>query len=212
MRTTTAVILMLALLLVTTAHALPLPAVSFTETTSPTPVAVPVSIGWKFNVVSPVLVGALGVFDSAQDGLVSSHQVGIWNNASNTLLALVTVPGGSAGQLINQFRYADITPVLLGIGTYTIGATWGTGPGSDDYLANAHNFQTIASISYLVSEYDQIPSTSQLNMPTTPAVFFSNGMFGPSFAVVPEPASITLSICGLSLLSYALWRRHRAVS
>lgn len=209
MRSTTLLAMLLALLLVSAAQALPIPAVTFTETSSTTPVSVPETVGWKFNVVSPVLIGALGVFDSGLDGLLSSHQVGIWNNGTNTLVTSTTVLSGTAGALLNQFRYASITPVLLGVGTYTIGATWGVGFGSDDYVANTTNFHTIPNISYLISEYDQVPSITQLTMPTTAAGFFSNGMFGPNFTVVPEPSSMVLLAAGLLILAGATFRRQR---
>ena len=202
-----------AMLLVSTAQAiptLPSPAVTFTDTFSSTPVSVPETVGWTFTVLNPITVGALGVFDSSSafgqpagnNGLIDSHNVGIWNSGG-TLLTSGTVAAGTIDPLINQFRYISIAPLLLAPGTYTIGATWGT-TASDDYIANTTGFQTIAAIQFLSAEYVQAAS---LTMPTTNASFFSNGMFGPNFVVVPEPS--TMLLLGAGFLGLAVYSKRR---
>ena len=49
-------------------------------------------------------------------------RVGIYNS-SGVLLVSATVPAGTAGILVNDFRYTGITPVVLAPGSYTITAT-----------------------------------------------------------------------------------------
>ena len=194
MRKTTIATILGALLLVSTAQAVPIPAVTFDDTSSSTFVSVSETVGWKFNVTAPILVGALGVFDSDLNGLLGGHDVGIWNNANNSLITSATVQAGTVNPLLNQFRYAQIAPILLGVGSYTIGATWGTGATSDDYIANTTNFQTMSAITFQGAEYIEAAS---LTRPTTDADFFSNGMFGPNFQVVPEPGTLVLVGAGL---------------
>lgn len=65
------------------------------------------TVGWQFTTNSAVTVRDLGVLDSAQDGLVQAHDVGIFN-AAGALLVGATVPVGVGAPLINQFRYAPL--------------------------------------------------------------------------------------------------------
>jgi hypothetical protein len=98
------------------------------------------NVGWEFTVNSAVTVSGLGYYDYTADsglagltaccgtapqttgGLTESHQVGIYNS-SGVLLVSATVPAGTAGILVNDFRYTGITPVVLAPGSYTITAT-----------------------------------------------------------------------------------------
>ena len=49
-------------------------------------------LGWQFSVNQNFNVSAFGWFDWNQDGLVASHQVGLWDTAGSTLLASVKIP------------------------------------------------------------------------------------------------------------------------
>ena len=74
--------------------------------------------GWVFGNSGPsdyMAITQLGVFDNGGDGLVNSHQVGLWgvDGTVPTLLASVTIPAGTAAPLIGGYRYMPITPVLI---------------------------------------------------------------------------------------------------
>ena len=43
--------------------------------------------GWDFNTSAPVRVDALGWFDFGSDGLIDSHEVGIWTDTGILLLS-----------------------------------------------------------------------------------------------------------------------------
>lgn len=81
------------------------------------------TVGWQFTVGgTPLQVTQLGLFDSGSDGLLASHQVGIWNS-SGTLLSSATVKAGTASPLTAGYRYEPVTPFTLPAnGTYQIGA------------------------------------------------------------------------------------------
>ena len=82
-----------------------------------------VTVGWEFTAQSDLWVSELGFFDLGQDGLNISHDVGIWDQ-DQQLIVSATVSYGTAAQLIGEYRYASVAPVVLASGqTFVIGAT-----------------------------------------------------------------------------------------
>lgn len=83
----------------------------------------PWTLGWKFTVNEPVFVGSLGVYDSGQDGLAGTAQVGLWLASGGAPIVQTTVPAGTVADLDGYFRFALITPTLLTPGTeYIVGS------------------------------------------------------------------------------------------
>lgn len=148
----------------------------------------PFTLGWRFSLNSPILVSGLGVFDSGQDGLKDSHDVGIFD-AAGVLLASATVASGQFSPLTEQFRYAPVSVLLTPGQTYDIGAVWG--PNSDELLFGAATnptlgFVTAPEVNWLSQAFT---SGGTLSAPLTFFVDTSAGYFGPNFsftAVVPE--------------------------
>lgn len=114
------------------------------------------TVGLVFTVGgSNLSVTALGFQDSLDNGLTSSHEVGLWDSTGN-LIASVTVPSGTSGTLSGNYRYAAISAVtLIANQQYTIGAqvfnggdAWtdsGAGAGlsiSTDVTAGGDRFMT----------------------------------------------------------------------
>ena len=151
------------------------------------------TLGWEFTVTDDLAVVGLGIFDLDDDGLYLSHEVGIWH--SGELILSATVPSGTEGVLIDQFRYVETGPFWLSAGeTYVIGAT----SLGDPYVGNngSDRITTIPSITYqrtLITE-----SGAGFTLPTSERDFY---LFGPNFLIVPEPMTLVLlSLGGLSLL------------
>jgi autotransporter-associated beta strand protein len=70
---------------------------------------------------SGIEVFQLGVFDYHGEPLAAAHTVTLFDSDTQTALASVTVPAGTAAPLINAFRFAPLaTPVFLPAGNYSI--------------------------------------------------------------------------------------------
>ena len=76
-------------------------------------------IGWQFTVGnSAIAVTELGFHDFGGDGLLESHEVGIWRLSDQALMGSAVVPSGTSGTLDNLFRYAPLsTSTILDAGT-----------------------------------------------------------------------------------------------
>jgi hypothetical protein len=171
------------------------------------------TLGWSFHTNAQVVVDKLGVFDDSQDGLISSHMVGIFDKDGGLVPdAETSIAGGDRVPLINQFRYQALArPVTLAAGQdYTIGALYTVEDGTkDDFrVTNAKDFKIIPQLTfgktlYAAGDILMAPDTEQNTSP---------GFFGPNFTVAPEPSSLTLlSLAALGLGGYTWRRRTQAV-
>ena len=75
----------------------------------------PQSSGYRFTVLSNIVVSSLGFFDYLGDGLGESHTVGIFNSAGELLTSAV-VFSGTGNPLDDGFRYTNISPLTLSEG------------------------------------------------------------------------------------------------
>lgn len=170
------------------------------------------TVGWEFAVGPGVTVDKLGVFDDSQNGLFNDHEVGIWNIHTQQLVASATVHAGTGDELINQFRYVDITPVnLLSGQVYVVGALY---VDSRDRLAPDFPGNRLDAPPIEDNGGDQGPvDTDTLVFPFGGPGLGALNNYGPNFTIltggVPEPAAWTLMLGGFGLAGAALRGRRR---
>lgn len=152
------------------------------------------TVGWQFDVLSPITVNGLSWFDDFGNGLTLSHEVGLWDS-SGALLATATIPAGTAAPLDGLWRYVSITPVNLAPGQgYIIGGY--NGSGHADRLAFDVTQTVIPEIRFIDATYADINAGF-----VRPTLFSGavNGFYGPSFTLIPAPgAAAVLLVSGLA--------------
>jgi hypothetical protein len=157
-------------------------------------------LGYGFNVTQPVQIIGLAFYDDYGDGLLESHDVGLWDPLRN-LIAQATVGPSSPLIGLAPFRWATITPVPLAIGDdYRVAAV----TGSENYSAEPSTLIVDPHIEFV---FDQYADGTTLVYPdlTLGAV----GAWGGNVVLsegVPEPSSLLLFGGGALAL---LLRRRR---
>lgn len=176
------------------------------------------TVGWEFLTTGDLSVTSLGYFDANRNGLDVSHEVGIWNSVG-VLLGSATVPGGTAGTLVNQFRYVAVAPIFLAAGQiYRIGgfsdASFTLDP-DDLLIATGPTF--IGPITIVSGTRAKTSAVAGFSDPVNDLLGAGNGAFGPNFEFIlggggaPEMSghwAASLACIGL-LLSLAESRRNR---
>jgi hypothetical protein len=170
------------------------------------------TIGWAFDVTTPVRVTALGVWDEGANGLVEGHAVGLWTG-TGTLLASTTVPAGLAADAtaasalgLGQWLFEDIPALTLAVGHYVIGSESG-----DDIFRSV---QGSIALNALLANFDsgKFAFNPTLQFPDQDeasdfSLFGPNLLIEPLVVATPLPASLVL--VGLGLLGWGVRRATR---
>src|SRR5216684_2258178 len=107
------------------------PVLDFTNGSEQRAFAVDATVGWKFTVAqdSTITIGGLGIFDIGKDGLIESHQIGLWNSDGSSLLASTTINTANSTPVAStsadgNWRSTPITSLTLTPGDYVVGASY----------------------------------------------------------------------------------------
>jgi hypothetical protein len=173
------------------------------------------AIGWEFTPVRPIQVTKLGYYDAYFDGLLTSHELGIFEVSGQTLLTSSIIEAGVSAPLEGPsisgggFRYVSTAPVVLMPGSNYIMAA--TPVGYIDQTAdfspteNGHHLETAPDITYIQGRYNFFEPPG-LEFPEDT---FAQSTFGPSFqfVVVPEPSAVVLAAIGMAFVALAFRRK-----
>ncbi len=177
------------------------------------------NLGLTFDVVSPITVTDLGVFDSTGTGIISGTiQVVIYDTTTNTeVTPVVSFSGDYSSSLIGNDVFQSIIPVDLTAGSYEVDAvgfnytnlngniTGGAGPVLD--AGGGLLLFTGAAWDYATSLDDPLTCSGCVSAPSPQNQQFEAGTFEYQAAGVPEPGSFGLAAAGFIGLAAIL--RHR---
>ncbi len=144
--------------------------------------------GWSFTVSDAIAVTSLGYYDADEDGLTTTHDVGIFDS-TGTLLVSITVPSGTVGVLDSGFRMMSISPFTLAPGDYVIG---GFSDASPDGILVTPTFTPAPQISIIDSGVYDYSSTLVFPSTSTGGVSYASVNF--EFTDIPEPSTLLLSL------------------
>ena len=179
------------------------------------------NLALNFNVLSPITVNELGVFNASGSGTITGTiQVVIYNTGTNTAVTPVVKFSGNyspAGLGFDVFQ--AITPVVLGVGSYEVDAV---GFSASDLNGNINlgssgpilnNFA--GSLAFTGASYDGSPFLDDpltcggcALLPGQRSHQFDAGTFGQ----VPEPSSLLLFGTGVLALGMMAFRRKFALA
>jgi hypothetical protein len=164
------------------------------------------NLGWSFSVSSQLSIDGLGLFDTGADGFSnqSGYEVGLWNNNGGALLTSVIVDNSatSYGSVSNlgQWFFADISELVLDVGSYTIG--YFRPANTDTWLLDA----TLVGLNSNITFGDRLESRDASLAQPFNVTGNSDGHFGPNLRVVdsqPVPEPSTLAIFALGMIGLA---------
>ena len=154
--------------------------------------------GWEFSPTVSISVTALGIFDQDGDGLNDVHSIAIWNADDGSVITQQLFPPGSGTDLIDEFRYINITPVTLaGDGKYIVGVFYPTTASDAVVIANFDaDYMSESVINVLGGRRSSGTGFA------FPGLTPDEEAFGPNFqfTVVPLPAAVWLMLGGLAML------------
>lgn len=169
------------------------------------------TVGYRFSTSRDLTISALGFFDDQEDGLLSSHDVGIFAAGSQALLASTTIAAGSSAYLQGGFRWAALTPLTLSPGTYVIAATLPGDPATFDPVHySASSPTTIAGLIIAAESLTQAVDPLSLVMPTVDEGV-GYGFFGANFAT-PQAVPAPLPLLGAAAAFRCSRRLRRRTS
>jgi hypothetical protein len=161
-------------------------------------------VGWQFTVNNNITVNALGFYDNPANGITGSHDIGIYNDATQSLVVSGTV--SPSDPYSNWFNWKSVAQTVLTAGqTYDIVAVLN----GNNRTWDPNGFTVDPNIAYVKNVWSN--GTSTLSFPTSTDGNPTPSYFGPNFEIasagVPEPSTIALTIIGLAGFGFGKRRK-----
>ena len=162
-------------------------------------------MGYQFNVIAPVQLVGLALYDDFGNGLTGSHAVGLWD-PSGTLIASTSVDSSDPLIGTGPFRWHAVDPLFLAVGNdYRVAGVTST----DSWAGLPATLSVNPSIQAVYDRWTPLGSGSTLTYPTYTDGFV--GLWGGNIVLesespVPEPSS-GLLLVGASV--FCLFLRPR---
>ena len=169
------------------------------------------TLGFAFDVTSPIKIDGLGYFDAGKNGLFGMVDLGLWDINRN-LLAAITIPAGTTAPLDNWFRWKPIqTALTLSRGRYVVA---GFTHSATDLYAGGMSWPDLTAstgITYVGSMHNgsssglTYPNGGPQGGPYSPP----QGWFGGNvhIAPVPEPSTWVAGCAALLVVVGPMLRR-----
>ncbi len=174
--------------------------------------------GWNFWLLEPVVVTGVGWYDVGRDGLLNSHEIGLWQGSLYDYTGLVfsaTVPAGTVAPLEGDWRKVDFNVSLtLKPGFYVVGGTF-HGPGDDtvDYVSGFTGELTVdPRVFTSPSDIHTIEPFFAVGggfRPPDQGALLYGAEFGPTLFVEPVPEAPPSTFIALGLCSWLALRAGR---
>jgi len=180
------------------------------------------NLALNFNVLSPITVTELGVFNASGSGAIfGTIQVVIYNTGTKTAVTpVVTFSGNYTPAGLGYDVFQGITPVVLGVGSYEVDAVGFSGfdpNGNINYGGSGPILNDFAgSLAFTGASYDGSPVLDDpsscpgcVSLPTQSSQFDA-GTFGNGTVVTTTPEPGTLTLLGSGLLGLAAHLRRKS--
>lgn len=170
--------------------------------------------GWSFELIRPLTVTGLAWFDKGAEGLAHSHEIGIWQDTTNShpLLASAVIPAGTNAQLVaGVWRSVDLgNPVTLPAGYFTIGGTYYT-ENPDLVMFTPPPLLSDSRIEVGIPVFSSsasrgVPPDPLFQEPDSGIVATEGAELGPNLLIRPETPTLQLAVFdNLTVLSWPVW-------
>ena len=170
-------------------------------------------LGYKFTLTEAVRVTQLGYYDDYGDGLLRSHEVGLYAFDGTLVFSATVLPSDSLDEV---FRYTSIAPVDLLPGDYVLAGVAGYDPGNlvDNYTHDPYAFTFDSRFSFVENRVraglgNTLTFLSDADTEMSPILEY--GWYGPSMKIVPVPEpTAMLTLVGMGAVAAgARWKSRK---